>query len=112
MDHFLFGMHMELACIIKQRTWDYLFGRVSSGIIIFPKWAETKRFISSSENLVLNFDENHLIQTAYLAEQYYYRSSCPKVVCEKGVLKNFAIFTGNIIHNIPFIIKLQVLENF
>ena len=40
----------------------------------------------------------------------YYRSSRPEVFCEKGVLKNFAKFTGNTCARVSFLIKLQAFS--
>ena len=41
-----------------------------------------------------------------------WRSSRPDVLCEKGVLRNFAKFTGNSCARVSFLIKLQAACNF
>ena len=43
---------------------------------------------------------------------YLYRCSCPEVFCKKGVLRNFAKFTGKRLCQGLFLIKLHALSNF
>ena len=110
-DHFVELALKRLNCIVMLIHEKYQ--RCFHNSVKHLRWHVFAKIVKSSTPLTL------LARSSILSIWQGYRSSRPEVLCKNGVLRNFAKFTGKLLRQSLFLIKLQasgvslwILRNF